>query len=74
MPIVQKYRECKCTNDCFEHFYESCWYYYLPLLPSPDGMTVGVLGPNEDELYIMSEELFWQNFTDPKREHRHRKV
>jgi hypothetical protein len=34
---------------------------------------VGVLGPNEDELYIMTEELFWENFTDLKREHKHRK-
>jgi hypothetical protein len=34
---------------------------------------VGVLGPNEDTLYIMTEDLFWENFTDPKREYKHKK-
>ena len=69
MPIVQKYRDCKCINDCYDVFTEYVHYSYFPLMPG----QVGVLGPNDDELYIMTEELFWENFTDPKREHKHRK-
>ena len=69
MPIVQKNRDCMCINDCYDVFTEYVHYSYFPLMPG----QVGVLGPNEDELYIMTEELFWENFTDPKREHKHRK-
>lgn len=69
MPIVEKYRDCKCINDCYDVFTESVHYSYFPLMPG----QVGVLGPNEDELYIMTEELFWENFTDPKREHKYKK-
>ena len=34
---------------------------------------VGVMDNEYDTLYIMTEELFWENFTDPKREYKHRK-
>lgn len=66
MPIVQKYRDCKCIKECYDTFQESVHYAYYPLNPG----QVGVMDPNDDTLYIMTEELFWQNFTDPKRETR----
>lgn len=69
MPIVEKYRDCKCINDCYDVFTESVHYSYFPLMPG----QIGVLGPDEDELYIMTEKLFWENFTDPKREHKYKK-
>ena len=69
MPIVQKYRDCRCVKDCFEAFTESVHYAYYPLMPN----LVGVMDANDDTLYIMSDELFWENFTDPKREYKHRK-
>ena len=69
MPIVQKYRDCKCINDCYGVFTESVHYSYYPLMPN----LVGVMDPNEDTLYIMTEDLFWENFTDPKRAYKHQK-
>lgn len=69
MPIVQKERDCMCINDCYDAFTEYVHYSYFPLMPG----QVGVLGPNEETLYIMTEDLFWENFTDPKREHKHKK-
>ena len=63
MPIVQKYRDCKCTKDCFDHFQESVHYSYWPLQPD----LVGVMDCNEEYLYIMTDELFWENFVDEKR-------
>lgn len=69
MPIVQKDRDCMCINDCYDTFTEYVHYSYFPLMPG----QVGVLGPNDDTLYIMTEDLFWENFTDPKREHKHKK-
>lgn len=69
MSIVQKYRDCKCANDCWDVFQESVHYSYYPLNPG----QVGVMHPNEGALYIMSEELFWENFTDPKREARRKR-
>ena len=69
MPIVQRYRDCKCVKDCYDTFNESVHYSYYPLMPG----QVGVMDNDYDTLYIMTEELFWENFTDPKREYKHRK-
>lgn len=69
MPIVQKDRDCMCINDCYDTFTEYVHYSYFQLMPD----QVGVLGSNDDTLYIMTEDLFWENFTDPKREHKHKK-
>lgn len=66
MPIVQKYRDCKCIKECYDTFQEYVHYSYYPLNPG----QVGVMDANEENLYIMTEELFWQNFTDLKREAR----
>jgi hypothetical protein len=44
-------------------FQQSVHYDYYPLSPG----QVGVMGPNDDTLVIMTEELFWENFTDEKR-------
>lgn len=63
MPIIQKYRDCKCTEECYDMFQQSVHYDYYPLSPG----QVGVMGPNDDTLVIMTEELFWENFTDEKR-------
>ncbi len=63
MPIVQKYRDCKCVKDCYDTFEECVHYAYYPLINN----LVGVMNCNDDTLYIMSEELFWENFTDEKR-------
>lgn len=70
MPIVQKYRDCKCIEECYDMFQQSVHYDYYLLSPG----QVGVMGPNDDTLVIMTEELFWKNFTDPLREHRRKKV
>lgn len=66
MPIVQHYRDCKCIKECYDTFVESVHYAYYPLMPG----TVGVMNNDDDTLYIMSEDLFWENFTDEKREKR----
>lgn len=69
MPIIQKYRDCKCIKDCFNHFQEYVHYSYWPLHPG----TVGVMDCNEEYLYIMTEDLFWENFVDEKRAARREK-
>ncbi len=66
MPIVQKYRDCKCIKDCYDTFQECVHYSYYPLINN----LVGVMDCNDDTLYIMTEDLFWENFSDEKRKTR----